>query len=89
MDFNDEINLWLKLLERQLVFLQRLGKDAENLEDYYRGLQCAQNLRGSGASPLALVRNAAISAEIRQSHMQQTFVESNRVLEAVSDILMM
>ena len=87
MDFNDEINLWLKLLERQLVFLQRLTKDAENLEEYYRGLQCAKNLRGSGASPVALVRNATISAEITQAHMQQTFGESSRVLEAVSDIL--
>ena len=69
------------------MFLGRLLKDSEVLEEYYRRSQCPQDLKGSGESPSALVQKAVISVEITQAHMKQTFAESSRVLEAVSDSL--
>ena len=75
------------MLERQVVFLQRLQKDAEVLEDYHKVHLTPAHLLGGGDTTLALVQKAIISVEIRKAHMEQTFAESNRVLDAVSDTL--
>ena len=84
VDFNDEVHVWLKLLERQKSFLQRLQEDCKILDDYHEIHPVPEHLHGSGEDALTLIHKAIISVDIRKLHMDQTFAESNRILEAVS-----